>query len=300
MGLNVGLSGATAVCVGASSSTGVYLGSTEVYSGGSADYSSMYFTIEVVSGTAIWFENHSYSGTPLSIDYSINGGEWQTLSEVAGSDVVMVSNGDKVRFRGNNEKYASGAGKYYCFDGDSGEGENWKVYGNIMSLINGDSFVNTDIPAGGSRQFAYLFKDNASVIDASNLVLPASTRSNIYQATFSGCVNLEVAPALSGITTLSQAPFNSMFSGCTSLTTAPDLTFDGTLPTSAYRNMFDGCTGLNYVKCLATDVTTNATTTQYWLRNVSPTGTFVKNASMLDWPSGADGIPSGWTVEDAS
>lgn len=40
-----------------------------------------------------------------------------------------------------------------------------------------------------------------------------------------------------------------------------------------------------------------ATHTQYWLNNVSATGTFVKNPEAL-W-SESDIIPSGWTVETA-
>ena len=62
--------------------------------------------------------------------------------------------------------------------------------------------------------------------------------------------------------------------------------------------MFYNCTSLSYVKCLATDISaTNSH--RNWLRNVSATGTFVKAASMNDWPSGYNGIPSGWTVNDA-
>ena len=35
-----------------------------------------------------------------------------------------------------------------------------------------------------------------------------------------------------------------------------------------------------------------------WLYNVAATGTFYKAEDVNDWPTGASGIPSGWTVED--
>ena len=36
-----------------------------------------------------------------------------------------------------------------------------------------------------------------------------------------------------------------------------------------------------------------------WVNGVSSTGTFVKNAAMTSLPTGIDGIPGGWTVQNA-
>lgn len=89
----------------------------------------------------------------------------------------------------------------------------------------------------------------------------------------------------------------SMFSGCTSLTTAPVLSAS-TLTENRYKDMFKGCSKLNYIKCLATDISASGCT-EGWLDGVSSSGTFVKASSMNSWPSGASGIPSGWTVTNA-
>ena len=89
-----------------------------------------------------------------------------------------------------------------------------------------------------------------------------------------------------------------MFNGCTGLTSAPELPAT-TLAQYCYYYMFNGCTGLNYVKCLATTISAS-NSHKDWLKNVSATGTFVKAAGMADWPSGASGIPSGWTVQEAA
>ena len=119
---------------------------------------------------------------------------------------------------------------------------------------------------------------------------------NCYSEMFHGCTSLTTAPELPA-TTLIDGCYSEMFQGCTSLTTAPELPAT-TLIGSCYQNMFYGCTSLNYVKCLATDISAN-NCTNYWLNNVSSTGTFVKASSMSGWPTGADGIPNGWTVQNA-
>ena len=90
-----------------------------------------------------------------------------------------------------------------------------------------------------------------------------------------------------------------MFKGCTSLTTAPELPAT-TLASGCYNSMFAGCTNLNYIKCLATNISASDCTYN-WAYGVASTGIFVKASSMNDWEiDSTNGIPSGWTVQDAS
>ena len=127
--------------------------------------------------------------------------------------------------------------------------------------------------------------------------LPAETvTTNCYAQMFNGCSSLTTAPVLPA-TTLAQNCYAGMFKGCTSLTAAPELPAK-TLAEGCYQNMFDGCSKLSSVTCLATNRrATNCT--NRWLKGVSASGTFTKAASMTGWPNGIDGIPSGWTVNDA-
>ncbi len=126
--------------------------------------------------------------------------------------------------------------------------------------------------------------------------LPATTLADsCYQRMFDYCTSLTTAPDLPA-TTLAKGCYNSMFSGCTSLTKAPVLSAEE-LPSSCYREMFKGCKKINRIECLATTIVDN-TCTKDWLYGVSSTGTFIKAPDMDAWPSGASGIPSGWTVED--
>ena len=97
--------------------------------------------------------------------------------------------------------------------------------------------------------------------------------------------------------------YYGMFIGCTSLTTAPELPAT-TLASYCYNSMFRGCTKLNYIKMLATDISAYVCL-EFWVRNVSSTGTFVKNPAMTTLPTAKSsnryiGIPSGWTVQNAT
>lgn len=128
--------------------------------------------------------------------------------------------------------------------------------------------------------------------------LPASSlNSDCYNGMFAGCTSLTEAPELPA-TSLAPSCYKYMFSGCTGLVAAPELPATTSNYMACYEAMFYDCTNLNYVKCLTTNISGIACT-QNWLYNVSPTGTFVKNASMSSWSTGKDGIPDGWTVQDA-
>ena len=143
----------------------------------------------------------------------------------------------------------------------------------------------------------YSMFDGCSSLTAAP-VLPATTLSiNCYAGMFRNCTSLTTAPELPA-TTLEAFCYQNMFEGCSSLTSAPSLPAT-TLTESCYNGMFSGCTSLNSVTCLATDISTYICTTG-WLNGVASSGTFTKAAG-VDWSSktGADGIPSGWTVQTA-
>ena len=138
-----------------------------------------------------------------------------------------------------------------------------------------------------------MFYGCSSLVTAPS-ILPAMTLANYcYQEMFHGCTSLTTAPELPAITLKSRC-YNSMFQGCSSLTTAPVLPATW-LVEECYQYMFSGCTNLNYVKALFKTTPSNYYTGS-WLANVSEVGTFVKNKDATWDMTGADGIPSGWTV----
>ena len=139
-----------------------------------------------------------------------------------------------------------------------------------MSLISSDDFYYSNSVNGYA--FRELFYGCNKLISAEHLIMPATSLYNYC--------------------------YEYMFEGCTSLTTAPELPALK-LYNYCYRYMFKNCTSLNYIKCLATDISATNCTTD-WVNGVAATGTFVKNPSMSNWYTGINGIPSGWTVQDAS
>lgn len=144
--------------------------------------------------------------------------------------------------------------------------------------------------------YGFMFLGCSSLTTAPEL--PATTLTvSCYYYMFGGCTSLVTAPELSA-TTLADSCYTRMFAGCTSLTTAPELPAT-TLAYMCYERMFIGCTSLNYIKCLATDISAQGCTF-YWTNGVASSGTFIKDTSMSGWTTGSNGIPEGWTVEDAS
>ena len=148
-----------------------------------------------------------------------------------------------------------------------------------------------------------LFGDCNEIIDVSDLTL--CTQNTIlstycYYSMFMNCMSITTPPSLPS-TTLAHSSYRCMFYRCSSLTTAPELpvpTLDNTC-TYCYAQMFDGCTNLNYIKCLATEISSSSCTSE-WVNGVQTnSGTFIKHPDMSGWQEGINGIPSGWTVVNA-
>lgn len=252
------------------------------------DYSLDYLTFTILtSGTIKW--NSIGSGQAKTISYSINDGEWTSIT-ASDSTTFNVSTGDVVRFKGTNTSYAKDKNNYSGFEGGTAT---FDIEGNIMSLIYGDNFESNNT-LSGNYNFCSIFK-LSNCVSAENLVLPATSLTNYcYRAMFSLCSSLTIAPQLPA-TTLATGVYWYMFEGC-NITTAPDL-LATTLVNECYGNMFTKCSKLNYIKCLATSDfnTTNCLTG--WVTAVSSTGTFVKDSNTT-WTTGVNGIPTGWIVID--
>ena len=195
-----------------------------------------YLTFDIVTeGTIVWKTTNRQNVKKIS--YSINNGEWSKITSSTSGASFNVSVGDKVRFKGNNTAYGVDDFSYNTFDGSTAS---FNVQGNIMSLINGDSFANATTIS--DYTFVSLF-NKTKVVNAKNLVLPATTlASRCYQNMFDGCTSLTTAPELPA-TTLADSCYYGMFFGCTSLTSAPELPATK-LAGYCYNYMFYRCTNL--------------------------------------------------------
>ena len=139
--------------------------------------------------------------------------------------------------------------------------------------------------------YQYMFLGCTSLTTAPEL--PATTlANNCYESMFNGCTSLTTAPTLPA-TTLKNYCYSYMFNGCNSLTTAPELPAT-TLARYCYQWMFKNCASLNSITVYANDISASDCTYS-WLLGVASTGTF-RNLGSATYPTGASGIPEGWTV----
>lgn len=322
--------------IGSNPISAIYLGSNKIWPTTQHDYSQDYLTFTALEDTTFTFSNNA-------LQYSLDDGTtWTTLAANTASPIVTTGNKILWKQTGLTPVFQHGIGIF------SATG-NFDASGNIMSLLYGDNFINQTDLTGKYSAFYSLFYNCNKLINAENLILPATTlEEECYQIMFSRCTSLITAPELpattlarycydamfntctsltttpelsataladncyqwmfqdcTSLTTVSELPattlvefcYSYMFEGCTSLTTAPELPAT-TLKYKCYEHIFQNCTNLNYIKMLATDISASSCL-DYWVERVSATGTFVKNAAMTTLPTGIDGIPAGWTTQDA-
>ena len=101
------------------------------------DYSVDYLTFKVLSnGTISW---KALGGLTKTIDYSINNGEWTSITSTEAGATINVAANDMVRFRGDNTTYATSKSVYSGFEGGTAQ---FDIEGNIMSLLYGDGFAS--------------------------------------------------------------------------------------------------------------------------------------------------------------
>ena len=250
---------------------------------------------------------------------SFNGGN--TWSDYTIDTAITLRARDKVSFRAKADRTSSQSFYNYFYFEMTGKIEAWH---NVMSMTNvGFAVQNISIPYA----FYYMFKGCTSLTKTP--ILPATTLTpQCYRDMFNGCTSLTEAPELpatelttycyagmfNGCTSLVNTPalpattlaeycYFWMFSNCTSLVKAPELRAT-TLAKCCYTSMFYGCSSLNEVNCYMPstiseeDIPTytgdgSNTSMEQWLKGVSSTGTFYTNKD-ADWPSGTNGIPTGW------
>lgn len=272
-------------------------------------YKNMPLTFEILSDGII---NWTTTSTTTTIQYKKNDGNWTDITSSSAGTSFNVVSGDIVQFKSSNTN------AYYRYNSFDGTTAGFNVKGNIMSLFGDTSTFNNT----GSYTTGSLFKNCTGLVSAEHFILPSLTlQQYCYSSMFYGCTSLIIPPELPATTltkycyesmfyrctslrygpkliatTLQQDCYSGMFWGCTSLTTAPDLPAT-TLVLNCYEYMFKDCTNLNSIKCLATTGTNNC---RNWVNGVAASGTFTKAASITSWPTGVNGIPSGWTVQDAS
>lgn len=201
------------------------------------DYTSTELTFEILeNGTITWICTNS--SIAKTIQYSKNNREWTNITSTTSGVNINVSNGDKVRFKGNNTTYANSS-YYNQFTSTC----NFNVYGNIMSLLNGTNFMDLKTLSSTST-FAYLFYNCSGLINAKNLLLPATTLTEkCYDSLFRQCSNLLNSPELPAQNLPSRC-YADLFHDCISLVSGPSIVGGGTCGSECCISMFSVCSSL--------------------------------------------------------
>lgn len=214
-----------------------------------------------------------------SVSYSVNDGEnWITIDNFSSNQEIGIHpiSGLKVLFKGEAISYNDSQFKLLGIDYNNKDVV-CNVSGNIMSLLYNDDFENKlEFPEGSTSTFSGLFGGGWSRnMSFDGIKLPA--------------------------TRLAKDCYNGMFYAAINMITAPELPAT-ILPERCYRYMFAGCSKLNSVKMMGISLDGEATAFQVfdsWLRDVSENGVIIKSKdSQIEFPTGASGIPTGWTVEE--
>lgn len=316
----------------------IWQNNVKVYDGHAAVLNDVYGVYESVSGNFVtstisgytmnggnveddefYFEaredNSSFTN-PSGTKYSTDRINW-----TSGSTTHNMDEGDRVYVRtiAQNGTWVSGD----TFVTNSGT---FNIGGKISSLLYGERYDNMPLESHCQSIFSYC----SGIVDASKFEINVDLNDveGAFMYAFAHCTGLVYGPILKpevlspscyysmfwDCTSLlypSELParylntycYGQMYEGCSSMQTAPLLLFDsfGGFYGSCIR-MFQDCVNLSSVTCLARgnidlDNSLN-NSTYYWLNNVASAGTFTKSPFTDDWPSGASGIPSRWTVDN--
>lgn len=233
--------------VGSTPATAIYLGSNKIWPTTQHDYSQDYLTFTALEDTTFTFSDNA-------LQYSLdNGNTWTTLSANTASPTVTA--GNKILWKQTGLTQGTTYPNYGI--GTFSATGNFDASGNIMSLHYGDNFINQTDLTGKNYAFNNLFHNNTKLINAKNIILPATTLTNgCYSGMFDNCTSLTTTPELPA-TTLKYNCYDGMFRYCSSLTTPPELPAT-TLIDSCYYAMFSGCTSLTTIPELpATTLATN-------------------------------------------
>lgn len=280
--------------------------------------------IEYQLNNGPWTEIHSYDGTTIAV------ASGDVLKFRGDNDTYAGSqSGENTSFSGSTATFEVRGNIMSLFDSVNYADvtsitKSWalqNMFAGCTGLTHAFDLVLPATYVSGWATYEGMFAGCKSLVDAPELPL-MTMRNFTYSRMFAGCTSLVTPPELPA-TTLEVSCYRYMFADCTALTSTPSVLPASNVSQEAYsymfRNctnitsaniaatacgyqslycMFSGCTKLNNVTCMLTYLGTSATTK--WMYSVSATGTFTKNSSMTSWSTGINGIPSGWTVLDAT
>lgn len=269
--IKLGSSNIDSIMFGATEVQSVYKGEALLWEREKThDYTKDYLTFTALSAGRI----NVYTTPAENLKLRYNGSSWMALPMSDGTySFITVKSGDVVEFKGNGS-FVSGTSGTFTTGNSSAT---YNVSGNVMSLVAPDDFTETTTL---STSLTRLFYSNTSLVNATNLMLPATELevTSAYSYMFRDCANLVNGPTIGAI------DWSNSEAG------------------SACMYMFRNCSKLQYIKVLCDgrpDLVPPYPQSPFlmWMADVASSGTFIK-ASGAAWNTGEGGIPDGWTIEE--
>ena len=167
--------------------------------GGGIDYSKQYLTFEALeSGTFTFTYGSDVEGDSTSVSYSLDGTNWNTLTNVSGQEVSIttptINSGDKVYWKGINKRMGVGdATNKYSWFSSTGR---FDVSGDLQSILYDENFEGqTNTQWGTAYCFHGLFVNCTKLVNAKDLLCNARFGNrSIYGRMFMGCSSLISTP----------------------------------------------------------------------------------------------------------
>ena len=247
----------------------------------------------------LWFEMPSGGtvtltrvGSPTAVTLEVsldNGQTWTTWTESGTTRTQTLAAGQVMHIRNQSSVatgFSTGTSSYYIFSTTAVA----EVGGDVDSLLCSDPSIVDDIPS-----YAFYMLFNSCDIKSSPLMPAATIHGSSYHRMYRYCTLLVNVRSLDVVNVTGFAAMRGMFQGCTALESIPLL--KGTaISQSGYREMFSGCSSLEEIRTMMTDISASQALSG-WVNGVAATGNFYCPQA-LTIPTGADGIPTGWTRHD--
>ena len=289
-------------------------------------------TISVEAGDIVQFRgsNNSYTESHFSAStctYKLSGNIMSLIYPLSGSFGTAIilydyqcfyrlfagcsglTDAQYLMLRPEIDELLGDTSRYGCYQ---------EMFLDCTNMVNGPK----ELPITALTKSCYenMFKGCTALVDAPEIkatTFADEKAHTVCAGMFSGCTSLVNGPSVlaaegtyekSGdIYNTPESVYYYMFQGCTSLVSAPILPAEK-VNYFAYQSMFQGCSNLKSISCYATKIGGTDSyeyATSQWVSGVASNGVFSKSPDMPTggsgysndkWTSGADGIPTNWSV----
>ena len=242
-----------AILIGSTPAVKAYLGNTVIWeTSNDAEYAlrtyrHQYFTTEALTDNCVITLNIAKNVSTTNVKgfyYSRDRITWTPILNTANTSQTVslpaINTGEKYYWKGVNLAISEN-GTYQesstLKNVHLSASANFKVYGNMFSMLYGDNFIGKNYFPDDTINYIYagFFANNTYLIDAGNLYFPGQhTKGFTYATTdtvdptsdevinsfndlFNGCTNLEYGPTIEMLTIVGNSSIKRIFKNCTNL-----------------------------------------------------------------------------------